>query len=106
RLNNNYLKFETLFSLGKNARLNRKYKESEKYLTQALALAREMNIKKYLIAISQALAQLNMDRSRYKEASKFLDDVSQYKDSLYIETMLKSTSELEAKYNSEHKQEE
>jgi signal transduction histidine kinase len=76
----------------------KQYKSSLKYLSEGLALAREMNEKKLLMDYYEKLGGYYSETGNYKKAYDCLVKHSEIQDSLFVEENNRNMLEMEAKY--------
>lgn len=92
--------------LGKSASQTKKYHNAIRFLKKALLLARSFNDRILVSEVLDLLSAVYTETKQYKEANLLLREVLLYNDSLYQEDIMRTTAELEAKYQNEHKQSE
>lgn len=80
------------------------YKAAESFLLQAKKKALEMNYKNSLVDIYSNLKALYMETKDYEKSLFYSSKTDSLKTSIYNEDILNTTTEMEAKYQSEKKE--
>jgi AraC-like DNA-binding protein len=81
-----------------------KYDKAEFYLSQSVAMGKELKNKRLLEESYSLLAGLEKKRNRLKNALEYLELKSLYHDSIYTEDKSRQIAEMEARYETEKKE--
>ena len=79
------------------------YHKAESYLLKSVALAKTTQLKKKLEEAYGILKLLEKKRGRFEDALKYSELEAAYRDSLYTENKTKKIAEIEARYETEKK---
>lgn len=79
------------------------YKKAEFYLLQAVAMAKRSHLKKKLEEAYGILKLLEKKRGKFEDALKYSELETAYRDSLYTENKAQKIAEIEARYETEKK---
>jgi AraC-like DNA-binding protein len=79
------------------------YQKAESYLLQAIAIAKKSQLKKKLEETYGILKLLEKKRGRFEDALKYSELETAYRDSLYTENKAQKIAEIEARYETEKK---
>lgn len=93
-----------LMGLGEVSILTGNYNDAAPYLEEALLIAKELGSKKRLRETYRKLALMEDRRKNYKTALEYLDLEFKYNDSIFNEEKSKQIAELEARYETEKKE--
>ncbi len=96
-------KSSTKISLGISAKNAQNYQEAAQYFLEALQEATQTGDRKTKLNALVNLSEVYFEEKKYAEAYNLLSKGFSLRDSIYSETLLKNTADLEAKYQSEQK---
>jgi AraC-like DNA-binding protein len=102
-LDNKYRMVVNFTGMGDLYMLTGDYEKSELYFLKAVALAKRINYKKPLLIAYDKLSQLEKKRGRPEKALVYYELKFIYNDSLYNEEKAKQIAEVEARYQTEKK---
>jgi signal transduction histidine kinase/DNA-binding response OmpR family regulator len=100
---NKRAKILALINIGNVLIEKKKYEEAEKIESNALVLAKEMGDTRKVLQIYLSLGTIKMETGKYHDAQLFMHDHYNLKDSLLNEEKTRQIAEIEAKYESEKK---
>lgn len=96
----------TLLNIGNTYLKEQNSTQAEKYFLESLNLFIKTKNKTKLIDVYKCLADLENKKGNYKEAFKYLNNYSLYKDSVLNEKSQEKIAELQTKYETQKKEQE
>ena len=103
KLGNKYRTMVNYTNLGEVYIYQKKYDEAGRYLQAALAMATTLRHKEVLAEVYDKLTLLETESGRHKQALAYLERKHNYLDSIYTEKKAKQIAEVEARYQTEKK---
>jgi AraC-like DNA-binding protein len=103
KLDNKYRMVVNFTGLGDLYMLIGNYEKSEFYFLKAVEMAKSINYKKQLLIVYEKLSQLEIKRGKPEKALTYYELKFIYNDSLYNEDKTKLIAEVEARYETEKK---
>ncbi|AYB33132.1 tetratricopeptide repeat protein [Chryseolinea soli] len=103
KLGNKYRTMVNYTNLGEVYIHQKKYGEAEHYLKSALAMATTLRHKEVLAEVYDKLTLLETESGHHKQALAYLELKHNYLDSIYTEKKAKQIAEVEARYQTEKK---
>ena len=103
RIGNKYRTMVNYTNLGEVYIYLKKYDEAGRYLQAALAMATTLHHKEVLAEVYDKLTLLESATGRHKQALAYLELKHNYLDSIYTEKKAKQIAEVEARYQTEKK---
>ena len=90
-------------SMGEMYTMNGEFDKAEFYLLGAVSLEKRLNNKKLLQTSHNYLASLEKKRERFEKALQYAEMANSYKDSIYTEDKARQIADVEARYETEKK---